>query len=700
MIKVAHPNDLPVAERIMRQIHDENPSYWPYGLDTAQFNGGLYLMQKTASSEPVGFVGWQALPEEGKTIGYYAVGVLPEHRRKGFAKQAVAQVIREIGNHCDEVRALIMEHNEPSKAMARSLRVPILEKLAGVDKAAKAGPRGQAITALLTGIGSAGFFDQTADPDRTIESTLRPWEWDKERSLMGVLNALLGGVGGQRLAVNQVGQGLGSIALAPTKDLAIKGVGSLYRIDEAAEEAAKTFAVERDQMENPVEEAPATTWTEHVPKGVWAGAGALGLGALGLLAVNARRKHKLKERELAQAEEGKVHVTLPTKRPGDVETYIELPVGDLNLSKSLRGRLGRDTRRRLLDETKARTRTRKKKPAEDEKEKEKSATITSRIAGLVDELDTHKSANFGQIGPNQAPAASVPTPPQVGQNPAMRMQQQETAAKSIQPSTDANPQIMQAQQAAAQAEQQGAAQVAQAQQESAAQLAQAQQAAQEAQMQQQQQFSEQLAKAEHEKEILTLQLEKEKAMGELKDAQNKSQSDIASATGKGEGDAVQRMANSRIGRLKTKVSKGKSKAASAPGVIPAAGKVGDLDPNTGVPIQPPAKHLRPHAANNYNRSAGSSQSPRIGIYRTSFGPIMDTAYDFIRNKIWTPDPPKHLGRMSRADMINSPDKMGVISNLYSAGSDLYHRHNAGDRSLLGGLLTAVSGAGAGPARYM
>ena len=55
---------------------------------------------------------------------------------------------------------------------------------------------------------------------------------------------------------------------------------------------------------------------------------------------------------------GKLRVTLPTKRPGDEETTIELPMDQINLSQTLERTLRRDALRRLRAESGGRTRHR------------------------------------------------------------------------------------------------------------------------------------------------------------------------------------------------------------------------------------------------------------------------------------------------------------------------------------------------------
>lgn len=451
---------------------------------------------------------------------------------------------------------------------------------------------------------------------------------------MGGLNALLGGLGGQRMAKGEFGQGLGAIALAPTKDLAIKGVGSLHKIDEAAKKFSAGEA-------------------GGIPKGALIGAGGLGLGALGLLAYNAKRKADHQDSTLAAANKGRVRITLPTKEKGDNETEIELPFDELNLSNALRGRLGRDTRRRLYAETKQRTakKTKKDSPTAEankklEVEREKLDKAAS-LADLVDEIGFYKSASGG------ISATSVPSPPQVGQNPALRMGQQEQAvAQSIQAAPEGNPQVIEAQQAAAAAEQAGAQQVAEIEA-----------GAQQAQMEQQQRFQQEMMKSDQEKEVLKLQLEKEKALRELSSAQNQS----AGADGSNQATEAQKLVSNRLGRLSSRVKRAATQPATAPKNPVPVGTPGTLNPENGQVI-PDAKpiHLKPHAANRINAHAGSTAMiPNIGVYRHSYGPILDSVYGMFRQKMLTPTPPRRAA-ISQSDMMNTPDKLGLISQYLSS----------------------------------
>ena len=683
MIKIATASELPIVEGIMGRILREDPSYWPHGLKTNQFNGGLYLVKESATADPVGFVGWQKFDEGEKKVGYYAVGILPAYRERGFAKSAVAQVIREVRDHCDDVKAMIMRHNSPSKALARSLNIEVVEKCANT--------KAQALASVIGALGTTAFFDQAADTKRPIGSTFQPWKWDKERTLMGGLNALLGAVGGHQIASKNVLTGLGAIALAPTKDLAMKGVGTLYNVDNAATEAAKSFAHDRAQppAENPI---------KSIPKEVWMGAGGLGLGALGILLYKAKQNSDMEQKRLALESAGTASVTLPTANPGDIETQIQMPVGNLQLSNTLLQRLGRDTRRRLRTETRARTKHRNEQKPQPV---EKSA---ASLVGLVAELTKYA------LGP--APAGAVPVPPQLGQNPALRMQnQQQATANSITPPPAANPAVMQAEQKAMQAEQ-----------AAAQQQGQAEQAATQAQMEMEQRFQQELGKQQQEKEVLQLQLEKAKAtaalhkeqakatiamhkeQAKMTTAMGKAQSDGAASASDSENTMAGRLIGNRIDRLQTRVGhiksaeQGKTEVSGrsyttgvptpppfyappaelhgppAPGRLyvngtedyttGTAGVPGSIDPKTGRPIPKPFRHLAPESGQMLNNHAGANALfPRMGLYRASYGPLGDAAFQkMLGERLTTPRPPRLV---RPADVDLAPDLQGLVGQIYS-----------------------------------
>lgn len=109
---------------IMSSIFKENPEHWPNGLYEEQLDD-LYLIREPIQKRACGFVGWQEIPIHKKIVGYYSIGILPEYRNNGFAKEAVAQLIHEKSAGVDEVKAAIVNSNVASKALANSLSIPI-----------------------------------------------------------------------------------------------------------------------------------------------------------------------------------------------------------------------------------------------------------------------------------------------------------------------------------------------------------------------------------------------------------------------------------------------------------------------------------------------------------------------------------------------------------------------------------------------
>lgn len=114
------------ARGIMKKIYDEDPSYWPYGLDIPGHES-LYIVRDNMTKQAAGFVGWQELVERGRRVGSYSIGILPEYRNRGFAKEAVAKILQIKSANVDEVRAYVMPHNKPSHNLADSLGVKVQE---------------------------------------------------------------------------------------------------------------------------------------------------------------------------------------------------------------------------------------------------------------------------------------------------------------------------------------------------------------------------------------------------------------------------------------------------------------------------------------------------------------------------------------------------------------------------------------------
>jgi hypothetical protein len=636
----SNPEAIKQAAGILQRILVEEPAFWPHGLSIDQFDGGLYLLSKQANtSDYIGFVGWQEREEEGKRVGYYAIGVLPEYRRQGMAKAAVQKLLRQKAAGVDEVRALVMTSNTPSQQLARSIpgvNLTLVEKLASMQKTAS---NRQALAALAGALGSAAFYDQNANPDRTLADTAQFWKWDKARAQQGAVNAALGALGGHQLASikgaitpGEKGfnftSGLGALLSPVAKDLMMKGQQSLHKSDEMM--AALTAASKREPK----------SLGDMVSKPMLYGALGLGAGGLGLAAYSALQKARAAKAQAEAARGGRVRVTLPTKDPGDAETFLDMPLEEINLSSALKQRLGRDTRRRLLEET--RKRTKRRKPADPNAPTEREL---EDLQLAQEEEALNKAA--------AAASAAVPSPPGPG-NPAMRMTQQAAAAKSIDTSTQANPQIMKAQQDAASASMDAQNQVAQSQQQTQQQL-----------MDQQNQFQSELQKADaakqqviQENQILQMKLEKAQVEADLlqakykaKDEINQAKNDSNASDGDGARSQLGKLIESRLNRVRSAVTKTATTTLTSPwgievdtkrkppqpweidAVTGLKAQSAKLDPNTGAPVPPPAKLLRHDAAqqlNDYgNEYMAQGGAPNIHLYRASYGKIGDTLYDYI-----------------------------------------------------------------------
>jgi RimJ/RimL family protein N-acetyltransferase len=112
------------VREIMRKIYDEDPSYWPYGLDIAGHDS-VYLVRDNMTKQAAGFVGWQVVKQAGRKIGSYSIGILPEYRNNGLAKEAVAKIIQEKAASVDEVRSYVCKHNLRSRNLAKSLDIQV-----------------------------------------------------------------------------------------------------------------------------------------------------------------------------------------------------------------------------------------------------------------------------------------------------------------------------------------------------------------------------------------------------------------------------------------------------------------------------------------------------------------------------------------------------------------------------------------------
>lgn len=130
LIKSASVVDLTARQEvsdIMNRIYNEDPSAWPYGLNIPGHDS-VYLIRDKMTKQAAGFVGWQESTKNGKKIGSYSIGILPEYRHNGFAKEAVSKVLQIKSAGVDEVKAYIVDGNKPSERLANSLGVAIEKK--------------------------------------------------------------------------------------------------------------------------------------------------------------------------------------------------------------------------------------------------------------------------------------------------------------------------------------------------------------------------------------------------------------------------------------------------------------------------------------------------------------------------------------------------------------------------------------------
>lgn len=337
------------CEGIMQKIYKENPSYWPYGLDMAAHDGGVYMIREASTKKPIGFTGWQERMDGATKVGFYSIGILPEYRNNGYAKQAVAKLISIKAANVDRVQALVMRHNKPSLALADALHIPVIK--AGSVKKAMSLLRNPAV---IGGVGNAALWDY-------LSQESQPWQkeyWsDTSRHRMGMalLNSLLGAGGGHAIGkgLSGLGKGVpgagealaggaGTIALSPVKDLILNLLPASSKVGPALSQAAK----------EPKGFLEGLSTNQKLLGGGLGLAGLLAAGYLGSKGVSAVN-------DLAKAQQsragGRVRVALPTKDPNDEETTIELPIDDLDVSRSQFEKLQRDLRRRIRKETKERT---------------------------------------------------------------------------------------------------------------------------------------------------------------------------------------------------------------------------------------------------------------------------------------------------------------------------------------------------------
>lgn len=117
-------------DKIMDTIYAENPRWFPYGLSKSMLNQ-VFMVHDPDTKKAAGFTGWQFRPnDKGGTTGWYAVGLLPEFRGKGLGKKALQDLLGSKPSFVDDVKAFIVQGNEASVGLAKSLGIPYQHKAA------------------------------------------------------------------------------------------------------------------------------------------------------------------------------------------------------------------------------------------------------------------------------------------------------------------------------------------------------------------------------------------------------------------------------------------------------------------------------------------------------------------------------------------------------------------------------------------
>lgn len=368
-VKAASPADYGKAASLLETIRQEHPEHWPHGLSPDMFDDGdLFLIRKSASADPVGFVGWQEREMGGQRVGLYSIGVLPSYRHQGIAKEAVSRVLCDRARGVDRVAALVAPGNLPSEKLAEALGVPLL-KSAGLGNLISKYPNlSSLVGGLLGGGATAGVYDQfmphaegvglMGSPSRRaafltnfatgalgtgglLKSKWAPTSFFSPGKAQSMAYTGILGIPAVKVWLGQQGVGLEQNERHHADEMKM-------RAQELATSAAGKVKETGEQIQQAVQ---GTDW-----KTLAAGAlvaSALGGGAYAL-------QKAMKE---PQPQTGRMRVTLPTKNPGDAETMIDLPFDQSQaLSNNLKSRLELDTRRRLYAETQERIRRRKGQP--------------------------------------------------------------------------------------------------------------------------------------------------------------------------------------------------------------------------------------------------------------------------------------------------------------------------------------------------
>jgi ribosomal protein S18 acetylase RimI-like enzyme len=350
-------------ESIMSRIYNEDPSYWPDGLDIKGHNE-IYMIRQASTNRAVGFTGWQEFPDtNGKKVGLYTIGILPEYRRNGYAKEAVSKLISKKASEVDYVRAYIAPHNTPSLELAKDLNVEVVKSAMSIGKTLGGMAGGAAA--------NTAFWDWYNRPPGEASNPFKGKYYegmDKQRIGMGILNGMLGAGGGYAASKGMhmlrdpqhavAGAAMLAVApepfvLSPVKDWITQSLPAAHGLPKMVEALSNTH-----------ESAGID------PKDRMALYGAGGLGLLAALYGGSKWLGHMKHMQNLEEQKarGTIKVTLPTRDPNDRETEIQIPMQELSIANYQREKLQRDLRRRVYKETKERTAQRapaKKKPPQE-----------------------------------------------------------------------------------------------------------------------------------------------------------------------------------------------------------------------------------------------------------------------------------------------------------------------------------------------
>ena len=343
MFEFAKAASVAEADHILSAIYQESPKFWAAGLTRQHFDGGLWLIRKQASGEAIGFTGWQVRDELGakgmRKVGYYAIGLLPEYRGNGFAKEAVSRMLAQKSAEVDIVRALIHPDNAPSLALADRLGVEVEKRARALLKAVGRGLGHETSKMVGTGLGTAVFHDQLMHQDQPLTNSLKPWEWNKERLMVGGVNFGMGALGRHYMANGDKALGIATLSAGPiAKDVLMRTHGAIDSLRRIAD---------KPQQSQPSSGPQGLSGKEKVLAALLAAAG---IGTVGFAASRIAGATN----RLATANGPKARVTLPTKDPGDGETTLEVAMPDMRLSQNIYRGLSRDLRGRLRQENKER----------------------------------------------------------------------------------------------------------------------------------------------------------------------------------------------------------------------------------------------------------------------------------------------------------------------------------------------------------